>query len=586
MGVSFILSAWFLWGNGSRQTYIPGSEVEGLTKRLDREIPEDFVPVTFRNVTNSSGIHFSHFNQVRTSKIAEDMGSGAAWADFNNDGWDDLFIVNYAAPLNREMEKETPGKNRCALYLNNGDGSFRDVSQHAGVDIPLRGMGVAAADYDNDGWTDILVTAYGDNILLKNNGDTTFTDVSGPAGISGIDGFWAGASWGDYDRDGDLDLYIAGYVKYIDFSLSESDLATEEPPSINPSTFKPERNLFYRNNGDGSFTEIAREIGVDNENGRSLSASWVDVNNDRWPDLYVANDVSDNVLFVNKRDGTFESASHSAHVADYRGAMGIASGDWDNDQDTDLFITHWIAQENALFTNEWNDSLRDTGTQRLQFKDVSAVYGLGQSSLDYIGWATSFVDIDLDGRLDLYVVNGSTFQTPGNRAELRPMKDRLYWNGDKKRGFFDVSSSAGPYFKQEFVGRGGAYSDYDRDGDVDLFIVNHSGPGILLKNENELGNNWLTVRLEGRQSNRSAIGATIRLSAGEDLQLRQVGSQSTYLSQNTLVQYFGLGKHRRVDTLEVAWPSGKTAYYIEVPVNRHIKITEGAAELAINPESP
>jgi len=584
MGVSFIFSAWFLWGNSSRQTYIPGSEVEGLTKRLDREIPEDFIPVPFQDVTDSSGIHFSHFNHTRSSKIAEDMGSGAAWADFNNDGWDDLFIVNYAVPLTGKTGRESAGKNRCKLYLNNRDGTFQEISQRAGVDLPVRGMGVAAADYDNDGWTDILITTYGKNILLKNNGNATFTNVSEPAGVTGIHGFWAGASWGDYDRDGDLDLYITGYVKYIDLPISENDLATEEPPSINPSSFKPERNLFYRNNGDGSFTEIAREIGIDNESGRSLSASWVDVNNDRWPDLYVANDVSDNVLFINKRDGTFESASHRAHVADYRGAMGIASGDWDNDLDTDLFITHWIAQENALFTNEWNDSLRDAGTQRLQFKDVSAIYGLGQSSLDYIGWATSFFDFDLDGRLDLYVVNGSTFQTPGERVELRPMRDQLYWNGGTKRGFFDVSSSVGPYFNQEFVGRGGAYSDYDRDGDVDLFIVNHSGPGILLNNENNLGNNWLTVRLEGRQSNRSAIGTTIRLSAGEELQLRQVGSQSTYLSQNTLVQHFGLGEHLRVDTLKVAWPSGQTGIYVDIPVNRHVTIMEGDSELTINRE--
>ncbi|MDX1617405.1 MAG: CRTAC1 family protein [Balneolaceae bacterium] len=572
MALASAVTAWFIWeGDDTRRRYIPGEEVEGLTTRLERGVPEDYTPVTFTDATKEAGIRFQHFGFDRTSQLPEDMGSGAAWLDYDNDGWDDLFVVNYSAPLDTEVDRPS----RCALYRNNGDGTFQDVSQPSGLDLAIRGMGFAAGDYNNDGWTDLAVTAYGRSVLMKNNGDGTFTNVTARAGLDGREGYWAGASWADYDRDGDLDLYITGYVKYVDFGLPGSDLAAEEPASINPSSFRPERNLFYRNNGDGTFTEIARQSGVENPSGRSLSATWADFNNDLWPDLYVANDVSDNVLYLNRQNGTFEDISHSAHVADYRGAMGIAAGDWDNDLDMDLFITHWIAQENALFTNRWNDTLRSRTGQSLQFKDDSAIHGLGQSSLDYIAWATSFKDLDLDGKLDLFIANGSTFQMPDEPTRLRPMPDQVYWNGGKRRGFFDVSSVSGPYFEDSYVGRGAAFSDYDRDGDPDLFLVNHNGPGILLRNDSDLGRNWLAVRLEGKKSGHSAVGARLRLVAGDLEQIRQVGSQSSYLSQDSHVQLFGLGERPGVDTLEVTWPTGKRELHLNLKPNRLLKIVEG-----------
>jgi len=577
MTLASVVTAWLLWESegGSRQ-YIPGEEVEGLTTRLERGIPEDYTPIDFADVTEEAGIRFQHFGFDRTSQLPEDMGSGVAWLDYDNDGWDDLFIVNYSAPLG--VEKDAPA--RCALYKNNRDGTFTDVSAKAGLDLAVRGMGAAAADYDNDGWTDLVVTTYGEPLLFKNRGDGTFADATVRSGLAGMEGYWAGASWGDYDRDGDPDLYITGYVQYVDFGLPDSDLAAEEPASINPSAFRPERNLFYRNNGDGTFTEVARQSGVVNESGRSLSATWTDFNNDQWPDLYVANDVSDNVLYLNRQNGTFEDISHAAHVADYRGAMGIASGDWDNDMDMDLFITHWIAQENALYTNRWNDTLRSRTGQSLQFKDDSAIHGLGQSSLDFIAWATSFKDLDLDGRLDLYVANGSTFQIPEEPTRLRPMPDQVYWNGGNRRGFFDVTSESGAYFKESYVGRGAAFSDYDRDGDPDLFLVNHNGPGILLENNSVPGRNWLAVRLEGRTSNRSAIGARLRLVAGNLQQTRQVGSQSSYLSQDSPVQLFGLDDRTQVDTLEVVWPSGQRDVHRNLSPNRYLKITEGEHQVS------
>ncbi|MDX1637319.1 MAG: CRTAC1 family protein [Balneolaceae bacterium] len=583
IAAALLFSAWFIWeDNVPPQRYIPGQQVEGVTTRLDRTVPGDYQPVTFRDATRKSGINFHHFNHERTSQLAEDMGSGAVWLDYNNDGWDDLFLVNYAEPFTGEPISDVGPSNRCKLYKNNGDGTFTDVSRQSRLDLATRGMGAAPADFNNDGWTDLFVTAYGRNRLMKNNGDGTFTDITVQAGLGDEERFWAGASWGDYNRDGHLDLYVTGYVAYEDLSLPADQLAAEEPPSINPSTFDPIGNRLYRNNGDGTFTEKTSQAGVTNENGKSLSASWIDLNQDLWPDLYVANDVSDNVLYVNNRDGTFTNASHRAHVADYRGAMGLASGDWDNDQDTDLFITHWLAQENALYTNRWKDTVQtdNRSGRTLRFTDDSANHGLGQSSLDYVGWATSFIDFDLDGRLDLFVINGSTNQYPENPEHLRPMPDQLFWNGGRNRGFFDVSSQSGPYFSKPFVGRGGAVSDYDRDGDPDLFILNHSGQGVLLENNAARDRNWLAIALHGTQSNRSAIGTQLRLVSGDMVQIRQVGAQSSYLSFNSLKQHFGLGSHQQVDTLAIRWPSGKTNIYHKLEPNQFIIITEGNPEIS------
>ena len=239
MASAFLITAWGLWSEEEKVQYTPGSKVKGLTSKLERGIPESYNPVIFREVTQSAGIEFNHFNRTRTSQLPEDMGSGAAWFDYNNDGWDDLFILNFSTNLAENADSPSPKKSRSALYRNKGDGTFEDVGRESALDLTVRGMGVTAGDYNNDGWQDLFITTYGENRLLRNNGNGTFTDVSNQAGISGTNGFWAGASWSDYDRDGDLDLYVTGYVKYIDFGLTSEDLAAEEPPSINPSSFQP-----------------------------------------------------------------------------------------------------------------------------------------------------------------------------------------------------------------------------------------------------------------------------------------------------------------------------------------------------------
>jgi enediyne biosynthesis protein E4 len=559
------------------ETYRPGEAIAGLTAALARGLPADYPRVTFVDVTAEANIQFRHFWKERGSQLAEDMGSGAAWGDFDNDGWLDLFVVNISGPIALSPGEQRESPARAALYRNNGDGTFTDVTDEAGVGFRGIGMGAVWADYDNDGWLDLFITAYGENVLYRNNGDGTFSDVTQEAGLAEHRGFWAGACWLDYDRDGQLDLYVTGYVKFMRLPerVTAIDYDLEEPSSINPSTFAPERNLLYRNNGDGTFTEVAAQAGVLGDRGRSLEAACVDFDEDGWPDLYVANDVSDNVLYRNNGDGTFADVSHSARVADYRGAMGLAIGDWNGNEALDIFITHWIAQENSLYNNLRDRISSDPSSAPLEFMDVADRYGLGQVALDYVGWGTAFLDYDNDGKLDLFVVNGHTSQQRQNPRLLVPMRDQLFWNRGPTQGFYDVSSVSGDHFQGLHVGRGAAFADYDNDGDIDVFIVNHDGSGILLRNDGGNRNRWLKVQLEGTRSNRSAIGARLRLVDRRGVQVRQVGAQPSYLSGNSLIEHFGMGDELEADSLIVTWPSGLRQVFTGIESNQTISLVEG-----------
>ncbi|MEX2402378.1 MAG: CRTAC1 family protein [Rhodothermales bacterium] len=562
-------------------TYRPGEQADGVTSSLDRAVPDAYDPVTFTDVSNEAGIDFRHFHGQRSSQLPEDMGSGAAWGDYNSDGWPDLFVANLAGPITMSDEDVRDSPSHSRLYRNNGDGTFTDVSVETGVDYRGWANGAAWGDIDNDGYVDLVIAAYGELVLYQNQGDGTFSERASEMGLDGFDGFWVGASWADYDRDGLLDLYVTGYVQYEqpERQTVSRQYDTENPSSINPSSFKPERNLLFRNVNGSGFEEVGLKAGVSNPEGRSLSASWVDFDEDGWPDLYVANDVSDNALYLNQGNGTFRDASHPAWVADYRGAMGIAVGDWDGDTDMDMVVTHWIAQENALYNSRLAQDRAEGRAAGLRFVDEADAYGLGQISLDHIGWGTSFVDFDNDGRIDLYVVNGSTLQEQDDATKLGKMESRLFWNGGPDEGFYDVSSVSGDYFSERQVGRGAAYADYDGDGDVDLFIVNHGGRGVLLRNDLDGLRNWLTVRLEGRQSNRMGLGARVRVVTGGQVQVRQIGSQSTYASQNEPIAHFGLDDSEHVDTLEVIWPSGLRQVETDVPTGRRIHLVEGEPSL-------
>lgn len=569
----------FLLLRPAKETYLPGGEIEGSTTNLARSIPDDAPRIRFNDVAHEAGIDFVHFAGRRSSQLPEDMGSGAAWGDYDNDGWQDLYVVNIVGPLTMSEDEVAASPAHNALYHNNGDGTFEDVSSVAGVDLRHWGSGSAWGDYDNDGDVDLYVTSYGENVLFRNNGDGTFTDVTKGTGVGGVPAFWAGASWADYDKDGWLDLYVTGYVQYDPtVRLNQpSQTDVENPTSINPLAFNPERNLLYRNNGDGTFTETAAPSGVDNRSGRSLGAAWADFDNDGWQDLYVANYVTDNVLYRNLGDGAFKDVSHSSLVADYRSTMGLAVGDWDNDLDLDLFVTHWLAEENALFSNQTSSESADppTTASRLRFRDIADQTGLGQMSREYVGWGTAFFDYDNDGRLDLLVVNGSTLQDRQDPDVLIGMRDLLFWNGGPERGFFEVSELAGSHFSEEFVGRGAAFADYDKDGDVDVFIVNHDARGILLNNAGHPTNHWLEVSLKGTDSNRQGIGARLRVVVRGQVFMKEVGAQPSYLSQNSMIAHFGLRDASHVDTVEVRWPRGQVSLLTDLAADRLYSIVEG-----------
>lgn len=561
----------------TQQSYRPGEYPEGITTDLARDLPKNYPRVIFTDVTQQAGIDFQHFSGKRSSQLPEDMGSGAAWGDYDNDGWVDLVVSNEVGPLTVSDAERRQSPARARLY-HNDHGTFTDVTDKAGIDFRGWGMGVAWGDYDNDGNIDLVLTAYGRNVLYHNNGDGTFTDRSLVSRVGIPVGFWTGAAWGDYDRDGFLDLYITGYVKYVRPDASAaSHYDVENPASINPASFAPERNLLFHNNGNGTFTEVAAATGVADVEGRSLSAAWADFDGDGWLDLYVANDQSDNAFFRNLGNGKFADLSHSARVGDYRSAMGIAVGDWDNDGAQDIFLTHWLAQENALYTNQLSASKkRLTGgdVSKLTFMDDADRVGLGQISLDFVGWATSFIDYDNDGKVDLFVVNGSTLQEKNDPTHLVPMRNLLFWNQGRGPGFFEVSRVAGTAFSKEFVGRGAAFADYDNDGDEDVFIVNHGGPGILLRNDGGNRNHWVQVEVRGTKSNRQGIGATVRIVVGDTVQTRQIGSQGSYLSQNSLIETFGLGSAARADTVEVHWPNNTRVTRVGVSANQRLLITE------------
>ncbi|MFQ5737529.1 MAG: FG-GAP-like repeat-containing protein [Acidobacteriota bacterium] len=570
-------SAVFLLTRRAERPYRAGEAVEGITDSLGRSVPADYPRVRFQDVASEVGIRSQHFWQSRSTQLPEDMGSGAAWGDYDGDGSLDVYICNVAGPLTLSDRERAASPVSNKLYRQRSDGTFEDVSAAAGVDYRGISMGAAWADYDGDEDLDLVVTSFGPILLYRNNGDGTFSDQSQESGLGRERGFWSGASWGDYDRDGDLDLYVCGYVRYhfdpADLGKTALQYSGVVPFTLNPSSYSPQRNLLFQNEGNGRFIEVAGKLGVDNPEGRSLSAAWSDFNLDGWLDLYVANDISDNVMYQNLGEGKFVDISHAAWVADYRGAMGLAVGDWDNDRDFDVFVTHWIAQENALLNNLiYAFDNRDSRAAKLLFMDIADQVGLGEIGLDYVGWGTSFFDYDNDGRADLFVVNGSTFQKDEDPASLLPMRDLLFWNKGEEDGFFEVGAVSGDVFKQERVGRGAAFADYDDDGDVDVLVVNQAGPVQLLRNEGGNSSNWLKVRLHSSSRNHFGLGAIIQLTAGGKRQTQQLNAQPSYLSQGPAEAHFGLGALTVAEKVVVTFPSGRTVTREQVAANQTIVI--------------
>jgi len=531
--------------------------------------------VTFTDQAEAAGLRFVHFDGKRSSQLPEDMGSGLAWGDYDGDGLPDLFVANESGPLSLTPAEVERSPAHARLFHNNGNGTFSDVTDEAGLGVPGWEMGAAWGDYDGDGKLDLFVTRFGTNLLFRNGGNGRFTDVSKETGVLRHEGFWTGVSWADYDKDGDLDLYVCGYVKYKWDAESAKQTSLQfksvVPFTLNPSSFPPERNLLLRND-HGVFRDVAREAGVDNLTGRSLSASWVDFNGDGWPDVYVANDVSDNAMFLSLGNGRFRDISHSAWVADYRGAMGLGIGDWDNSGRFDIFITHWLAQENALYVDE-TPRMKVTPEAPLRFVDQADILGLGQIALSVIGWGTGFLDYDNDGRLDLYCINGSTFQEDSDPTRLVPMRSFLFWNAGEQ-GYYELGQKAGPPFATLSVGRGSSFADYDEDGDLDIAYVVHGGPLRLARNEGGNRNGWTRVVLRA-PLNTHAVGALVRLTTSGRTQMRLLGGQSSYLSQEPPGEaFFGVGEAKRIDKLEVTWPDGRTQSFEGLPARTTIRLRE------------
>ncbi len=543
------LLAWRLGVVEARPVVAGDRSVEGLTDVQARGTPGDLPRLRLREAGRGAGFTRAPFVGRRTRSLPEDMGTGVGLLDADGDGDLDVLLAG-SGPMGRG--------GACLLYRNDGGLRFADVSASALPEEALLGMGVAAADADGDGDIDALVTGYGRNLFLRNRGDGTFEDATDAAGLRG-GGFGASAAWADLDGDGRLDLYEARYVRYRDDpalrTAGSRQYGLQIPAVLNPSTFPPETNLCFRNRGDGTFEEVAKAWGVENPTGRSLGVAAADFDGDGRPEIYVANDVSDNALYRNLGGGRFEDVSYSSCTADYRGAMGLAVEDFDGDGWPDLFVTHWLAQENALYHNLTGMTSVE-GARRLFFTDAAEPNGLGATSLDGVKWGTAFSDLDGDGRLDLLVVCGSTFEQREDASRLAPERPLLYWNAGGNRGFFECARTAGEAFARPRVACGLAAGDLDGDEDEDFVVTVHGEPPLLLVNEGFEAVPRQIVRLRAKSPDRAGRGARVAVTAGGRTQIRWVGASPSYLSTSATDLVFGLGAAGRAERVEVRFPSG------------------------------
>ncbi len=527
--------------------------------------PKQNVPTPlphFEDVTAKSGIHFRHsFGEKELRTILEGTGSGCAWLDYNNDGLLDLYVVNgrhIDGLTNHSAPDGVDATNH--LYRNNGDGTFTDVTAQAGVAGKGFGVGVTVGDFDNDGHEDIYVTNYNSAILYHNNGNGTFTDVTAKAGVDNPY-FGTGAAFLDYDRDGRLDLFVGNYLQFE--SSYKYYYSAENYPG--PVSYAPQVNRLFHNNGDGTFTDVSHASGIAAQPGRAMGITVGDFDNDGWPDIYVANDTMASYLYHNNHNGTFTNVAADLGV-DYgqngeeSTAMGPIFGDFDNDGWQDLFVSD--AHYHRLYHN--------SGKAGGMFQDVTDRSGVGAASGQYAGWGSGFFDFDNDGWKDLFIVNGGmSWPVPMQSTLLRN-------NGDGT--FADVSARAGEFFKEQIVGRGACFADYDNDGWIDAYITTLNGEGVLLHNTPPAGprNHWLTIRLVGTRSNRDGFGTSVEIVAAGQHQYAQSGSESGYLSQGDPRPHFGLGQHTQVDTLILHWPSGTTQTLHNIHADQILTVTEPA----------
>ncbi|TCK71772.1 VCBS repeat protein [Acidipila rosea] len=532
----------------------------------DRVIPQ------LVDVTAKSGITFRHLAAPDKKYIVESMSGGVIVVDYDRDGWPDIYFTN-SPTVDMALKGE---KASGALYHNNHDGTFTDVTAKAGIATPCYAMGGAVGDYNNDGWPDIYVTCLGGNVLYRNNGDGTFTDVTKKAGVA--NGRWStGAAFGDYDGDGYVDLMVTDYV---DFKLNDLPGFGKSPTcnyrgidvQCGPRGLKGAGDALYHNNGDGTFTDVSKSAGVDDAPGYyGLGVVWSDLGNTGRPDIYVADDSTPNYLYRNDGNGKFTDIGFESGTAvdadgSEQGSMGIAVADYNHTGRFSLFVTNFADEHNTLYENDG----------KWDFRDVSYESGTALPSLPWVKWGTAFVDLDNDGWADLISVNGQVYpQVDSLPSGARYRQPKNLFMNERNGTFCNADRQAGAPLTEPRVSRGLAVADFDNDGNVDVVVEDLDGAPMLLHNQGSPGNHWVSFELAGTKSNRLALGARITLTAGGVTQTDEVRSGGSYLSQNDLRVHFGLGKTTTIDKVEVHWPSGRTEEMAGLAADHFYSVLEG-----------
>jgi hypothetical protein len=513
----------------------------------------------FTDATKQAGIDFKHsYGDFDLSNIVEGTGAGAVFFDYDGDGWLDIYFANgcWLEDVSDNRGRKLRGKLTNALYRNNHDGTFTDVTKQAGVGDKGFGVGCSAADFDNDGDLDLYVLNYGPNVFYRNNGDGTFADISKASGLANPN--WSlSAPWFDYDGDGDLDVYVANYLEY-DSGKFRSYYAAAGYPG--PLSYRGQPDALYRNNGDGTFTDVTKEAGLFQPNGRAMSATVADFNNDGFLDIYVPNDAMENYYFKNTGKGTFVNEGLEMGMAFGEGGQGVSSmgpaaGDVDRDGWLDIYIPDM--GYGCLLMN-----------RKEYFEDRTEPTNLAVVCGQYTGWGGVLFDYDCDGYLDVFVATGN--------AHHEYTEEDVLMRNDGTGSFVDVAAQSGPYFKTKHVGRGATYGDYDNDGDLDLLVTNLNDSPRLLRNDGGNQNHWLTIQAKLPGGKSDAIGARVTVTVGSLIQLRDLIPVTGYLSQADSRCHFGLGQARKADTVEIRWPNRQTTKLKDVDANQILTVIQGS----------